>query len=215
MSEEGAAEIVKGDTFKKSQRCSEAASCYEKAFRMNPGEPGPLIKKIGALLLAGDSEDAMDDAFDAGNRLVEHFPDSAAAYEARGRLLAHCNQHDDAVVDFAAALELDPNSIEAYKGRGFSLIALGRHKEAAKMYGRASGRTMVEWVEVVRGVDYRAPALSPGNATSSACTVQPATAARRPPPGSPLGCGGRAGDPSTRYTVRSAVRLGTDRAVPT
>ena len=137
MSEEGAAEIVKGDTLKKSQRYSEAASCYEKAFRMNPGEPEPLIKKIGALLLAGDSEDAMDDAFDAGNRLVEHFPDSAAAYEARGRLLAHCNQHDDAVVDFAAALELDPNSIEAYKGRGFSLIALGRHKEAAKMYGRA------------------------------------------------------------------------------
>lgn len=30
-------------------------------------------------------------------------------------------------------------------------------------YG-ASGRTMAEWVEVVRGVDYRAPALSPENA---------------------------------------------------
>ena len=127
-----AAKVAEGDGFESSEMYSKAASCYEQAFRMNPGDPEPLVKKIKALLF-GSSEAVMDEA----DRLVRLFPDNAMSYETRGEVLSSHHMHSDAVDDFVTALKLDPDSVEACKCRGHSLAALGRHKEAVNAYRRA------------------------------------------------------------------------------
>lgn len=127
-----AAKVAEGDRFEDSEMYFEAASCYEQAFQMNPGDPEPLMKKIKALLF-GNSDDVLDEA----DRLVRLFPDNAGSYERRGMVLSSYNMHSDAVDDFAASLKLDPDSAEACNGMGKSLVALGMPKKAVKVYRRA------------------------------------------------------------------------------
>ena len=128
-----AAKIARGDAHMSDRRYSQAASLYEQAFRMNPDDPGPLVKKIGAMQCYAEPDSTAEEA----DRLVGLFPGNAESYEIRGGIRASSNRHQDAVDDFVDALELDPDSPEAHKGMGYSPIALGRHRDAVKAYGRA------------------------------------------------------------------------------
>ena len=127
------AKIAEGDALGRAN-VSEAISCYEQAFEMNPDHPGPLVKRLELLRAGGgDPDDLLEDA----DRLVLLFPGHAAPYVARGEILSYANLHADAADDFSASIRLDPSLAGAYKGSGFSLIALGRHEDAERMYRKA------------------------------------------------------------------------------
>jgi tetratricopeptide (TPR) repeat protein len=64
-------------------------------------------------------------------------PQSAAEFIACGQARLEAGQYNEALVDFAAAAERDPDLIEAWIGQGDALQALNRPDEAIAAYDRA------------------------------------------------------------------------------
>jgi tetratricopeptide (TPR) repeat protein len=61
----------------------------------------------------------------------------AAPYAARGQSLVAVNQHDKAIEDFNAALNVDNRNAEAWAWRGVAQERLGQRQEAIESYQRA------------------------------------------------------------------------------
>ncbi len=63
-------------------------------------------------------------------------PPSALAYGGLGHTLQQLNRHEDAIVAYQPAIELDPSLVRAHSDLGFSLYALERYDDATFAYRR-------------------------------------------------------------------------------
>lgn len=72
------------------------------------------------------------DATDCLNRLVEMFPDSAAAYAARAAFEAERGQHEVALYDWEEALRRQPSNVGYIVSAVDVLLTLGRKEQARR-----------------------------------------------------------------------------------
>ncbi|MFP3942977.1 MAG: tetratricopeptide repeat protein [Alphaproteobacteria bacterium] len=82
----------------------------------------------------GKGADACDRALESATLTKT---DRAATHVNRGIIYNRTGRHDDAVIDFNAALEIDPALGEAYLNRGNSRFFQKRMEEARADYSRA------------------------------------------------------------------------------
>lgn len=147
---------LRADALGQLGRHGEAASCYETALRLRPGNPGGwnnLGLQYQALGRAGEALAAFDralalapqiavvwtnrgvclgqlgrhgEAADSHARGLAHEPGNAAIWCNHGQALHDARRHDDALASYEKALALAPAAPQALIGRGAVLRALGR-----------------------------------------------------------------------------------------
>ncbi|MFN7840552.1 MAG: tetratricopeptide repeat protein [Pirellula sp.] len=84
--------------------------------------------------------DLVDEAVRVVNKLIERFPDSPDAHEARARVLLLIGQTEEAKVSWLKCLELAPDYGYAFHGLGLIETKLSRFKEAIEYYKKALER---------------------------------------------------------------------------
>ena len=78
-----------------------------------------------------------DDAIKAFNKVIGLNPNSAPAWNEKGKVLKLQNRLNDAIIAFNRALELDPKFIDAWNNKGMALYDLGEYDKAAADYDNA------------------------------------------------------------------------------
>ncbi|MFZ2375900.1 MAG: tetratricopeptide repeat protein [Methanothrix sp.] len=81
--------------------------------------------------------DRYDDAIKAFNKVIGLNPNSAPAWNEKGKVLKLQNRLNDAIIAFNRALELDPKFIDAWNNKGMALYDLGEYDKAAVDYDNA------------------------------------------------------------------------------
>jgi lipoprotein NlpI len=77
-----------------------------------------------------------DEALAMLTKSIEEEPKELRWLLARGRLQSTMNQHEKAIVDFNAALNIDTNNARVYHERGTAYFKLGRIKESVADFDR-------------------------------------------------------------------------------
>jgi adenylate cyclase len=114
---------------------AEANDLFDSALRLDPNNIDAMLGKAWCItsgVLNGWSTSVVEDKKTA-TRLIDQVlakrPATAKARVAMGSILSYGNP-DNALSEFDAALEIDPNSPVAYASKGIALIAAGRAREA-------------------------------------------------------------------------------------
>lgn len=71
------------------------------------------------------------------NRLVDQFPDYAAAYTSRGLIHDDLGNLEQAIHDYSQAITLDPNYARAYNNRGWAFVEQGNYERAISDFTQA------------------------------------------------------------------------------
>jgi tetratricopeptide (TPR) repeat protein len=114
-------------------RWGEAASSYEAALRLAPGDADNLANYGMAL----DEQGAHDRAVEAYGRALAAQPDHAVAHYNLGNALRELRRYDDAAASYGRALVIRPDWVEAHANLGFAHARTGRNDAAIASYGRA------------------------------------------------------------------------------
>jgi TolB-like protein/Tfp pilus assembly protein PilF len=114
---------------------AQAKEIFDQALRLDPGNVDAMLGKASCLVVgvingwsASVSEDQRT-AVDLADRALSKRPASAQAHVVKGEVLRY-GHPEDAVREFDAALEIDPNFPVAYANRGQALLLSGRVREA-------------------------------------------------------------------------------------
>jgi len=100
--------------------------------------------------------DRLQEALSDLDKAIALEPDSGRGYGYRAVLLSRLGRYDDALKNFATALQHDPNSFEAFDtlmARGDMLENLGRHQQALADYTQAmtlARNRYDKWIESVK-----------------------------------------------------------------
>ena len=78
----------------------------------------------------------------------------------RGISFDKLGQHEAAIADFSAAVQLDPGNLAAFFNRGTAYDALGRHEAATADFTRALGGDFTPGAQVAGGRDVPHTAFS-------------------------------------------------------
>ncbi|NJK36033.1 MAG: tetratricopeptide repeat protein [Oscillatoriales cyanobacterium SM2_2_1] len=70
-------------------------------------------------------------------RIIDLFPDNAAAWSNRGNAKVSQNQLEESLIDYTKSIELAPNAPDPYVNRGAALEGLSRWQEAIADYDQA------------------------------------------------------------------------------
>lgn len=84
-------------------------------------------------IYSGKYQQAIND-FD---KVIEIYPNFAAAYNYRGAAHYKLGNHQQAINDFSKAIEIDPKLAEAYFGRGNVFFKLGSYQQSINDYNKA------------------------------------------------------------------------------
>lgn len=95
-----------------------------------------FIEKARALWKEDDLTDP-EMALKLLNQAVSINPESAAAFNDRGKVHAKMGQFDRALKDYDTAVKLDPDYVRAYNNRGVVLYETNQYDEALKNYNQA------------------------------------------------------------------------------
>jgi adenylate cyclase len=113
----------------------QAKDLFDSALRLDPDNIDAMLGKawcIASGVLNGWSTSVMEDK-KIGTNLVDQVlakrPTSANAHITKGNILLYGNP-EEALPEFDAALEIDPNSPVAHATKGIALVTVGRAHEA-------------------------------------------------------------------------------------
>ena len=70
------------------------------------------------------------------NNLIEHYPQEALAYYARGLVNLRFNNYLEAASDFSRAITLEPSNLNSYSKRGLAYYYLGEYENSVQDYDR-------------------------------------------------------------------------------
>jgi adenylate cyclase len=114
---------------------AQAKEIFDRALRLDPSNVDAMIGKASCLVVEVNngwstsvSEDQMA-AADLADGALSKRPASAPAHVIKGDVLRY-GHPEDAVREYDAALEIDPNFPVAYANRAVSLLLSGRAREA-------------------------------------------------------------------------------------
>jgi adenylate cyclase len=114
---------------------AQAKEIFDRALRLDPSNVDAMIGKASCLVvevISGWSASVSEDqktAADLVDGALSKRPASAPAHVVKGDVLRY-GHPEDAVREYDAALEIDPNFPVAYANRAQSLLLLGRAREA-------------------------------------------------------------------------------------
>jgi adenylate cyclase len=114
---------------------AQASELFDSALRLDPDNIDAMIGKawcIASGVALGWSTSVAEDKKIATNlvdRVLAKRPASANAHIAKGYILVYGNP-EVALLEYDAALEIDPNSPVAYGMKGIALVMAGRAREA-------------------------------------------------------------------------------------
>jgi len=122
----------------------QAKELFDNALRLDPDYVDAMIGKASCLvppvnLLLGWSASVAEDKKTAANlvdRALSKGPANAMAYVVKGEILRFGNP-EEALHQYDAALEINPNFPSAYSGKGSALVLAGRAREALSVTQRA------------------------------------------------------------------------------
>ncbi len=107
-----------------------AAATCERAHRLNPSAPEPLLELASILGEMGES----DLSIEAYRTILKTSPANADAHYGLGRSYLNRGQHDLALTEFQAALRSNPKDPLLYKAVGVASGLLGAHAEAQRVF---------------------------------------------------------------------------------
>ena len=110
----------------KMRRYTFARSDYNKLLTIVPGN---YEARLGLAVL-NQREGKYTEAIDIINRMTSDFPDSAAVYAARADIEKDKEMYELAELDYAAAMQRDPQNSDYILSRADVLIRMGRKREA-------------------------------------------------------------------------------------
>lgn len=120
---------------------AQSRAFFDDALRLDPTNIDALIGKAWCLatdVLNGWSEARADDLATA-MKLIDAAlttrPKSALARVVKAQILRNSGRSDEALQEYDAALEIDPNYAQAHSSKGYALILLARAREAISRYG--------------------------------------------------------------------------------
>jgi tetratricopeptide (TPR) repeat protein len=129
-----------------------AIQYYSKAIAKDPKDPHSYDERAGAKILTADFAGVIEDENKAIslNDSIEYF------YTVRGIAKVKLKQYSEAIKDFDASLNLEPNQ-KAYANRGVTYAALGNHQKAIEDYTK-SLEIIPDDAEIFyyRGISYKA-----------------------------------------------------------
>jgi tetratricopeptide (TPR) repeat protein len=132
VSDAGRAVLERATEAERAGALDEASALYDELVRIDAGE-------IGAWSLRGlflERQRRFGEACESFRRSTAIQPTYTDHYNA-GNMLIALGRHDEALVEFDAAMRLDPNQAEGWCNRGICLAALGRPDEARTSFDRA------------------------------------------------------------------------------
>lgn len=103
-----------------------AAAMCERAHRLDPSRPEPLLELASILGEMGKTELSLQ----AYRTILETTPDNGPAHYGLGRSYLDQGKFDLALTEFRAALEADPRNPRLYSAAGIASGLLGNHAEA-------------------------------------------------------------------------------------
>ena len=114
----------------------EAINDFEQALRLDPDNPEALIGRALARLSnlftfhTGDWYLVLRDSEDAANRVLAKHPEYAGAHFAKGLVAEGWDLFAASLVEFDAAIRIEPNFADAYAEKAHVMTLLGRAAEA-------------------------------------------------------------------------------------
>jgi adenylate cyclase len=118
-----------------------ARQMFSKAAELDPAYAGAYAGIAICdtyLYRGGDSTISIDGVLTNSAKAIELDPGLAEAHVSRGFALGSFERHQEAEVEFKAALDLDPMLPEANYFFGDYSLALGRYDRAAELFERAA-----------------------------------------------------------------------------
>jgi tetratricopeptide (TPR) repeat protein len=107
----------------------ESSSAYELKQKASEKDYNRGLDSI----YSGKYQQAINDF----NKVIEIYPNFAAAYNYRGAAHYKIENHQQAINDFSKAIEIDPKLAEAYFGRGNVFFKLGSYQQSINDYNKA------------------------------------------------------------------------------
>jgi len=147
--------IFKGRVLYYQRKYMDALRCYEKAINYDPKNESAysgiiqccdkmieldeknievLDIKIGALIILGKSENALEICDSKPERNLKNAP---RVWNWKGDLLRKENKYEDAIKYYDVTLKQDPKNDEAWINKGKALYLLGRASESAICFDNA------------------------------------------------------------------------------
>jgi len=109
---------------------STAAAMCERAHRLDPSMPEPLLELASILGEMGETQLSVQ----AYRKVLQTAPNNGPAHYGLGRILLDQDQPDLALAEFKAALEADPRNPRVYSAVGVANGVLGDHAEAQRAF---------------------------------------------------------------------------------
>ena len=114
---------------------AQAKDLFDSALRLDPDNIDAMLGKASCItrdVINGWSTSVVEDkkmAIKLIDQVLAKRPATASAHIAKGTILNYGNPQE-ALSEYDAALEIDPNSPDAYANKGITLITAGRAREA-------------------------------------------------------------------------------------
>lgn len=131
------AHSLQSDLYLRAQKPEAALDALARALALDPGNPHRLVLYARCQLLAGHldaARNAATDALGAGASRPDHLT-------LLGAVFTRCDDHQQALTCFDAALKQAPDTLEAMRGRATVLRFLGRNGDAEQACDHVLART--------------------------------------------------------------------------
>lgn len=123
---------IKGCFFSKKCEYGNALEMYEKISNTDP-----IFKEaLYYLVEAYRKQDQLDKALKVSNQAVNKFSNNYKNYSIRGNVLADMNKHNEAILDYKKAIELNPNAKEAKYNIIWEYCKLNDYDMTMQLYNR-------------------------------------------------------------------------------
>jgi tetratricopeptide (TPR) repeat protein len=126
-------DVLLSQSLRRQGKFRNALEAARRAEQQRPGDPRVLETLAEAQLACGKATEAGETA----SRLIQLIPESAAAYDLRGRVDLKRRRFTDAEAFFRHAMTLDPNRISSMNNLGVALRGQNREKEAIAAFEAA------------------------------------------------------------------------------
>jgi tetratricopeptide (TPR) repeat protein len=126
-------DVLLSQSLRRQGKFRKALEAARRAEQQRPGDPRVLEALAEAQLACGKTTEAGETA----SRLIQLIPESAAAYELRGRVDLKRRRFIDAEAFFRYALTLHPNRVSSMNNLGVALQGQNRKKEAIAAFEAA------------------------------------------------------------------------------